>query len=730
MTLCKKKFAPSITFVIFVSMDRQNTASAKAKSPKVQHLNNLFDAATWARMRDFEYKKECEEFYYADVENTHTEYTKHDLERIRERYNIPLSTKIVFPIIENLIAQLTGTKPYPRLVAANDKTRQFAQLYEQAQQAVAYESNQSAELTKAIRDWMITGSGFMITKKADFYDDSTFNVINNHVYWRNVFIDPESRKSDLSDAQFVCIASMQPRKKAETLYDVKIPKDVGNDVYDLNSRYGVDEDRLRHYFNHNYVPKTKKDFAKYVLVREFYEQIVKKKYISLGDNAFVTGQEPVLTTISNPEYEALIMQQQQFEMIAQELAENGTPEQMQQLQQQGKQLTEELKNTPKTVERYEFKTKHGVEHAEDYRMIREIAIRRTLVVNDHIVEEETMYDLTQIPIVHLSSMFAVQSFKTYGMVHYVKDMAKAMNKLLGNTLLNYSIHGNRKLLVREDSILDKDVLEKDWSKPGAVISYRGQENDATAMPQPVDAPPIPDVVRYMIDQLRFMIEYTTGMNSLMQGMPNEAPNTLGGTQSILSFGTQRMKSYSRILEPALQKLSYNTITFLKLYAPKDSMVTYLDDNNNAIEVELPKGTENLQFKVRVEMQKSMPTHRAMASSLLGSVAGQTKDPHLANVLTEHMLKNLDLMDGDKIAEDIGAVKRMEQQMAQMQEQLKQSEGRVKSLENNLAQAKTKSNVDQATASAEKDIAVQKEQISNQLENQSQETDEIGDVDGF
>lgn len=703
------------------------------RSPRVQHLNNLFDAATFAQRADYTYKKECEEFFYADVEGTFTEFTKSKLIEIQDKYNVPISTKIAFPIIENLAAQLTGTQPYPRLVGANQDGSEFAKNYEQAHAAVAYESNQTQELKKAIDDWLITGSGYMITQKADYYDDSTFNVVNRHIYWRNMFIDPETRRLDLSDAQFACIAYLLPKKKAEDMYDISISPEKAGDIYDLVARHSVDDDRIKHFFVHNHHNHSKKDFTQYVLTREFYEQKVKRVYIA-SENGYITNKKPELTKRPNPEYEAAKTQLQQLQEQIKIYAEQGQTDTIPQLQQAIQSLTQQMGQLPKQIEQYAFIRK-GKEpaYANDFKMIRKNVIIRTLLINDYILEEEELYELQTLPVVHIASIFNVQAFRTYGMVHYMKDLIKAMNKLLANTLLNFALHGNRKLFVRDDTIIDKEKLEKDWAKPGVIIEYRGEPNDGAAVPQPMDAPPIPQVVQYLIDQLRFMIEYTTGINSLMQGMPNNAPDTLGGTQSLLAFGSQRIKSYSRALEPALKKLAYNTVAYLKMYAPKDKMVMYIDDNNQAQEVILPDGTYDLQFKVRVEMQKSMPTHKAMAGQLLSMVASQTQDPAIANVLIEYMLKNLDLLDADKMLEDIAAVRRLQEQVTQMEQQLKQSDGKIKSLENNLAQARISNNVEKATVNAEKDIELAKQEMMPQEEPQEEEMlieDIFGESDGL
>lgn len=84
------------------------------------------------------------------------------------------------------------------------------------------------------------GMSVMLTKKLDqlceicyqldqvryirnnaFYNESTFNTIIEYVHWKHIVIDPNARKEDMSDAEYMILVDVLPKAKAEKIYDIK-----------------------------------------------------------------------------------------------------------------------------------------------------------------------------------------------------------------------------------------------------------------------------------------------------------------------------------------------------------------------------------------------------------------------------------------------------------------------------------------------------------------------------
>jgi hypothetical protein len=98
---------------------------------KVQTLNDKFHIMHQMKSLTYEQMKNSEEMFFSDVEQTRTQFTKAQLSLIQDKYDIPISTKIAYAIIEQQISFLTGAKPYPRLLATTASTEDYATLYQQ-----------------------------------------------------------------------------------------------------------------------------------------------------------------------------------------------------------------------------------------------------------------------------------------------------------------------------------------------------------------------------------------------------------------------------------------------------------------------------------------------------------------------------------------------------------------------------------------------------------------------
>jgi hypothetical protein len=272
---------------------------------------------------------------------------------------------------------------------------------------------------------------------------------------------------------------------------------------------------------------------------------------------------------------------------------------------------------------------------------------------------------------------------------------------------------HRKVLYPKGSITDPSKAEKEWSKPNAFIEY----NPIAELPnggQPVitDGSALNPAIERILGMLQNLLEYITGISSIVQGQPTAAtPDTFGGIQTMQSFGTQRIKLYARWLEDAIERFTYVYVSYLQAYAPKDKVLTYLDDNGDQKEIQLLENSEDIRFKVRANMTSALPTARAMAAQLLGVLGGQTKDPHVQQLLTQYMIEYLDLPESQKIRQEVDAVKNLSSQLEQIQQQLQDLESQNKQLQQQIFQKNLE--VDYAKAKAK--LQAEMEIASNEVE---------------
>jgi len=714
-------------------------------SKKIKEYEELFTRAVAGRERDdiFKYKKNCEEFYFNDVESTLSQLTKKQQNTIRKTFNIPISTKITYPIIEQIISFLTGLKPFPRLIAAEKSMQPYTEAYQRAYHAIWYESHSDREVSFAIRDMLTTGSGFLQLRTSDFYTESTFNVIQKYVPWKNVLLDPDTREPDLKDCGYAVIYYKMRAKKAEKKYDISIDE---SDIFTIGSTNMVNPQADEDVFMDNWdLSLDKKN--KYVDVREFYQLDMINVYIS--ENGDITTKRPKPIDVPNPRKEELLQSIDLIKSSMEKLLKMSTENKRkanindeqsmtdaqtidqqisQQLEQSAydiKKLTKEYNQEPEEVPAFEIITESGeAKIVYDISKDTKKRVKQTLMIGQKIIYERFIR-IDRIPIVHFNIMMKGNINRTYGLVHFFKDIVAAMNKMWALILLDMMTHGNRKIIVPEGAFQDLRKTEDTYAQPGAAfITY----NPNPGLPnggKPEELPPAPfnQSIAYILQQFIVLIEYITGINSVVQGNPQNAPETFGATQSLQLFGTQRVKLYSRSLESTFEDLALLTVQFIQAYTPMDKVIRYLDENGDEQEVELLKDTEDTQFKVRVIISQSLPTIRLSFAKMLSDLAGQTKNPYVADALTKVSLDLMDMPEGKKLSEDIDVIKQLEQQLQQVQEELKTKDQNIKLLEHNMYQQKLASSIDKDTQEAKANIKLAENDAINKIDNNTENSQE-------
>ena len=715
-----------------------NDIGAEAK-----RLNTLFKKATAARGTDYTCKKTCEELYYNDVESTKSEFTENQKDQITNSYNIPLSTKMIFPIVEQLLSFLTSVKPFPRLIAAEESMQDTVLAYEKAYHATWYESQGGKALTNALRDMLNVGIGFLRVRKNDFFNETTFNTLVEYVPWKNIVIDPECMKDDLSDAEYMVHWEVLRKEKAEKKYDIEIPAD--EDINQLTS-YGYNIEFPATYQWDEEFSKQRK----YTLMKEFF--LSEEINVYLSENGDVGIKKPVPITIPNTE--KIILGQQINELLqstetnattaqqaesmgsalygeaetdvnnesyanaaqdmgmVQNQAEEGL-RQNQQMLSQIQQMQLMYAKMPDTIPALEMelmvkdKNKKPIKvQALEVIRTKTKKIKRVLMANDTIVEKEYI-PLELFPIINLVYSWGGSPNKTYGVIHFIKDIEQAMNKMYSMAIYDMQVNGQRKVIAFEDTIAEPTQVERNWAVPGAWITIQANPSLPDAgKPIVIEPSPLNQTISFLLQSCMQMIEYTTGMSGIMQGNPQDAPSTFGATQSLQAFGTQRVKLYSRALEQSLERLSLAIVGYLQAYAPRDKVVRYLDEDGDGQEVQLMSDTTDLKFKVRVDVTNSLPTTRQQAAQLLGMIAQTAGDPTLASLYTQLMLKISDIPEGKEWAEKIDIVQNMQQQLQQAQQTIQELSSAQKSMQNMMTQKEAAANIKLETERAKNQMNIE------------------------
>lgn len=719
---------------------------------KARYYIDWFNKMMTSRSGASGFRKSDERMYFADVDDNRSQFTNKQLKFIEKKYDIPISTKIAYPIIEQMLSFLTGAKPYPRLIAPNDAGGDFSKTYEKAHNGVWYESKSNLELTQALRDMLVTGSGYMHVRRNHFYGETTFNVRHEYLPWTDFFVDPASRKPDLSDAEMMCIATLMTKSRAEKEFGIKLTDDDCIGVGNLGIP-AVEEDIVVPWITQTGGKGKAYDHTRYVWVRRFYEK--KEANVYVNENGVVSDKRPVPTEAPNPrltplrEEIATLEQElaaveastqalnQEVAAVEQSFTGSATPQQQMQPMMQGRAETQssnaqriqlkaqlqklqiELAATPKTVPAYIFIPFESTEEtiAYEVRKAKHKKIKNVLMVGDT-VHEDVFMPIDEYPIIHFCFSHMRRPDKTYGMMHYIRDLNKAMNKFWALAIYDMQTNATRKILIEETAVINQKKMEEAWAMPNAFVVYKGDPTLPNGgAPTVVEPSPLNQAVAQLIGMLQQMCEYITGMFAIIQGNGDRssAPDSAGGIQSAQTFGTQRMKLYARHVESSLELLTYVTVCYLQQYAPRDKVLKFLDDDHNEQEVKVMESPEDMRFKVRINMTSSLPTVRHMAAQILSMIIGQHSNPAVADMLTKYMLKASDIPDAEQMAKELDAVVQMQQQLQSANETIDTQGKQIKMLENQAYSAGLAKAQEKGEMTIQNEVELAKQQIQHETE---------------
>jgi hypothetical protein len=317
----------------------------------------------------------------------------------------------------------------------------------------------------------------------------------------------------------------------------------------------------------------------------------------------------------------------------------------------------------------------------------------------------------------------------YGMIGMFIDLSHATNKVLALMMENAQQQSNSGWIAPEGSITNPAKFVKDLSQPGGVATYVPNP-DAPNMGLPTQklGAPLANAFYSLLGILEGMIEHVTGLSSILQGSPEGAPETLGATNQISSFGMQRPKMYARRMDSSLNFLGKVIIEMIQAYAPEENVMRYI--NNTSAEVEI-RSNVNLKFEQTPEGQKisqgdamldetqkasvieiinkgvieqqkvilgdmrhgqynvafkssnNLPSTRAAAMEFLKTLLGRMQSDNMSVAITESLFKLADFAEADEILRNVNQASQLEQQLQQSAELQKEMENQINVLTKQL-----------------------------------------------
>ena len=272
---------------------------------------------------------------------------------------------------------------------------------------------------------------------------------------------------------------------------------------------------------------------------------------------------------------------------------------------------------------------------------------------------------------------------------------REINKSHQIMLHNANLASNLRWLYTEGAI-DEEEWEKYSSSPGAMLKYRQGFDSPTAV-QPL---PINNAFYTVTRQGKEDIEYISGISSSMQGVGQDSHETYRGMLAMDEYGTRRIRQWvNNCVEPALEHLgkifkeiAQFTYTSQKIFRIVQPEAGAGEGEVQEVSINIPiyndfgevvqrfNDYQSAKFDVRIVAGATQPVNRWalqdeyfkwFQAGLIDDIA---------------MLEQTDIRNKKALVQRKSLYSQLQQQLAQMEETIKNQEGEIQTLERQVVQS--------------------------------------------
>jgi len=561
------------------------------------------------------------------------------------------------PAVEKLKSIITATPPAFTVIPREDSDAKLSKIWRVILGYCWELSSGDMHMKQAIHDYAVTGLGYLyayLDSESDFgRGDIKFTSVNPF----RVYVPPSSRDRFFDDADSIILSTILTEEQVLRLYpelgpqiDPETGEEIEGLIKDISTHFDEDYPSAQ---NKNSIYTVYPDASRdldygeseyYQILERFFK--TKVPFYRIVDVR--TQEEQVL---SGPEF-------QQFLAENPDVFESGLME-----------YAEVLQN------------RVGV-----------IASIGEIVLYESILNIE-IYPIIPLPNVYTGTPYPRSD------VSRARPMQRLLNKLWSLAISHAQASAGLKLLVPLGSVENIGDLERDWANPNAVIEVDSSQGEPH-YPSPT---PLASEFYRLIQTAEHYIDFTFGLPELMHGFAEDAPETVRGTEKMISLGAERPKSKLRDIEFGISRLGrvmyglgkshYSYQKMFRLAQPNNDLsevtVNLYDDVSGTL-MDIAKDKYNVnQHDITIAPGSTLPTSKWAEYNVYLEAF------QLGIVDKEEVLKkNPEIFDKEGILQRTGEIQ-------QLQGMVQQLEGQVKNLQGDLQTAQRESVADRKRVEVEK-----------------------------
>jgi hypothetical protein len=610
----------------------------------------------------------AEEYYYNDVDKTGTTFTSAQARRIAETTNIPVSINFLHPICNQKLALLAQTKPSIKTMSSDGRAKEEAWVLDKMRHGIFYTSDATQQIESMIKDMLISGIGHIMVNPSNYYNDGMYGLTIDHVAYDEVILDRNSRKKNNGDMEGFFIEKEFTIAKSLQLY--------GDILMNLRHEDGRPVD-MASLTGETWVEDTMTDKAKVtttqynnddrIRVREFYEKVFTTMYGVRNSN---TG---------------LIEYKFKENMTAEEQSLLATAE----FQQQG------------------------------------IYVQKTIIMGDFAVWTEIL-PISEYPISTVYFEWGGKPYRSYGMIHFTKDMQDAYDKIMQTMILNGILSNNAGWTSPKGAIPEQDMRkwENYANDPRVIKEYVPVVKEGQVLvPEKEKVNQLSNFYPMVLDMLKSGIEYSTGISAILQGNAKEAGvEVFSSLQQYQNAAMMRVVLSTAHVNEALKNLGMVLTQYMvSQIEPKDYQ--FFDEKGNLNEIQIAQELANNirmnKFSVVSIPTPAMPTQRLSMATELAKIAQSSPDANERSILTQKAMELSDIREYEDVREKLDVVRNTQAQLEQLQAAYDRLTETSKQMENKVINTQIENRILQKLAAGQSQIAAAVASAQTEVKNAEQ-----------
>ena len=628
------------------------------------------------------------------------QWTNEEKEVLEARGQAPIVVNRIHPIVETAKSLLTYNSPQFRSTAKEDSDRPTAKVFSDLFAHIWQVSTGDEELKRVIDDYYVGGMGVFSVYQDPMADLGKGEVCIKSINPLDVYIDPNSKDPYARDAAHILVSKMITEEQALMMYPqyqdiIENASSSGNEHEDYpttdlaateGQQFGPDsEDR---YHDHKrFIERYTKELHNYYNVFEPFSNrellFTEKDYAEYINRTYmrvkkITGEETIIFDQGSVEDLFRLIESEgstfHLELPEPKIDDSGQIIPQDPIRVPGMETRESIPGSTFVLTPLNTEELIGMEKIVSNE-IEKCCVKMTVSVGEELLYTRILptedYPIVPIMNIHYRNPYPESDVRLF------KPLQEYINKIRSLIIAHASTSTNVKLLIPRGSA-DVRQIEEEWGRAGTSVIEFDAELGAPIVAGPV---PLPNELYKNESDAKYDLEYGFGIFELMQGSTANAPSTYRGTLVVDEFGQRRIKSRRDDVENFLNQVAKVSIPLMQQLYTEEKVIRLVQPNGTEKEErfnfykEMENGDVRRfhdigvgKYDVKVVSGSTLPTNRM---ALLNTYM----EMYQAGLIDQQeVLKKSELVDIEGVMGRFGQMKKMQQQMASMEEELKQVKG--------------------------------------------------------